>query len=514
MRRRSPYRGICAWAFGSILLLLLAEAACAQEYSELWGSAGEKWKPDGRLPDFSYAGYHCGEDPIPRIKTPLISVADFGAVGDGKTDCTQAFIKALDSVQEGVISIPAGRYLISDIIWIKKPSIVLRGEGPGKTIIYCTKELEDVKPNMGATTSGKPTSNYSWSGGFLWVKGGNRNQTIGKVVSDCKRGAAQLEIGQSQVQLRKGQRVALEMVDDSSKSLLMHMYSNDPGDTAKVTKPVKVTMLNRVVSANGTKLVLERPLRFDIRKSWSPRLQTLEPTVSEVGIEDLSIDFPVKRYPGHTFEERGMNGIAMNDVSDCWIRNVQISNSDSGIYLSGTFCTAEGIVLDSRRPQGKGTTGHHGISFGNDCLVRNFEFKTHFVHDFTVSSTQSGNVVKNGKGTNISLDHHKKAPCENLFCNIDVGKGSEIWRCGGGSSLGKHCGARGTFWCIRSEQNINQPGAAFGPDSINLVGLKTKAKTEKDPQGRWFETIPPEKLQPADLHAAQLQRRKEAEANR
>ena len=46
----------------------------AQQYSDLWGKDGEKWKPDSRLPDFSYAGYHCGEDPIPKIKGPILNV--------------------------------------------------------------------------------------------------------------------------------------------------------------------------------------------------------------------------------------------------------------------------------------------------------------------------------------------------------------------------------------------------------------------------------------------------------
>src|SRR6202043_4033415 len=35
------------------------------DYSALWGVKGEKWKPEERLPDFSYAGYHAGEAAIP-----------------------------------------------------------------------------------------------------------------------------------------------------------------------------------------------------------------------------------------------------------------------------------------------------------------------------------------------------------------------------------------------------------------------------------------------------------------
>jgi hypothetical protein len=51
------------------------------------------------------------------------------------------------------------------------------------------------------------------------------------------------------------------------------------------------------------------------------------------------------------------------------------------------------------------------------------------------------------------------------------------------------------------------PPASFGPDSLNIVGVRTSKPAIKDSAGKWFEAIPPEELQPADLHAAQLARR-------
>jgi hypothetical protein len=74
----------------SILLVfgLLLPAADLQAmageplYSALWGLSGERWSADGRLPDFSYAGYHRGEKSLPLLN-PDCSVKDFGAIGDG-----------------------------------------------------------------------------------------------------------------------------------------------------------------------------------------------------------------------------------------------------------------------------------------------------------------------------------------------------------------------------------------------------------------------------------------------
>ena len=478
--------------------------ASARQYSHLWGRAGEKWSPESRLPDFSFAGYRSGEAPLPSIRS-VTSVREHGARGDGRTDDTQAFIRAVDATDRGDILIPRGRYLITDIIRIRKPHIVLRGAGPDKTVIYCPKGLEQVRPNMGKTTSGRPTSNYSWSGGCFWATGGYQSKPLSRITSETRRGARIITL-QKASGLAKGRRVVVEVTDDKSRSLLNHLYSGDPGDTRKIRGNVRTSMINRITAIHGNKVYLERPLRFDLRQAWSPTLRAFEPSVSEVGIEDMTFEFPNTPYKGH-FTEIGYNAIALYGVSDCWVRNVHVVNCDSGIYASGAFCTLEDIVLRSDRRTSGGTTGHHGITLGTDNLCRNFDFRTHFIHDFTVSNFAAGNVVKNDRGTNLSLDHHKKGPHENLFCNLDLGRGSEMWRCGGGGSLGKHCGARGTFWCIRAERDQAWPPSRFGPDSMNLVGLRTKSPSRKDPDGKWFEAIPPEQLHPKDLHAAQLARR-------
>lgn len=480
--------------------------AGAQQVSELWGRNGETWTPQSRLPDFSFAGYHYGEDPLP-VPDVVSNVRDFGAKGDGKHDDTQAFIRAIAETDSGAISIPAGRYLISDILWIKKPNLVLRGEGPGKTILVFPKPLDDVLPNMSATTSGRPTSNYSWSGGFVWIKGSYGIKTICPVTSESKRGGKTISVGKT-TGLEIGQHIVVEIIDDDQKTLVNHLYSGDPGDTRKITKPIRLRFVSRIAAIDGKQITLERSLRFDIRQEWNPRLRSFAPTVSEVGIENLAFEFPSTPYEGH-FTETGRNAIAINGAADCWVRNIRIENCDSAIFLSGMFCTADGIEIESSRKPSKGATGHHGVTLGTDCMLENFNFKTHFIHDITLSYLNAGNVAKNGKGTNLSFDHHKKANHENLFCNIDIGKGSEMWRCGGGASLGKHCGARGTFWCIRSEQDQKWPPAKFGPGSMNLVGIQTRQPSQKDPDGKWFEAIPPEALHPADLHAAQLKRRLE-----
>ena len=152
-----------------------------------------------------------------------------------------------------------------------------------------------------------------------------------------------------------------------------------------------------------------------------------------------------------------------------------------------------------------GYTGHHGILAASDCLFEKFDFQTHFIHDLGFGKGSRGNVFKNGKGINLSLDHHRQAPYENLFSNLDAGIGSDLWRCGGGIGLGKHCGARGTFWNIRTKNKLNFPKDDFGPASLNFIALNFKKNTSS--QVFTHEAISSKLISPKDLHAAQLELR-------
>jgi hypothetical protein len=88
--------------FVSALMVLAAaaEQPAAPLHSALWGAQGEKWTADGRLPDFSRAGYHEGEVPIPTVPQAT-NVKDFGAKGDGVTDDTKAFNAAIAATTRG-----------------------------------------------------------------------------------------------------------------------------------------------------------------------------------------------------------------------------------------------------------------------------------------------------------------------------------------------------------------------------------------------------------------------------
>src|SRR5258708_35760216 len=148
-----------------IALASLMCAACPAEvssscaYSSLWGVAGEKWKSAGRLPDFSYAGYHAGEAKIPSPRAQWNLKRDFHATGDGHTDDSQALINAIQSIKSGVLFIPKGTYVISKRIDISKGNFVLRGAGSNQTVLFFPNSLTDL---FGNTSNGAGQSQWSF----------------------------------------------------------------------------------------------------------------------------------------------------------------------------------------------------------------------------------------------------------------------------------------------------------------------------------------------------------------
>ncbi len=503
--------GLCCLFVGGWIAFptgLASHASAADtETSRLWGAAGEQWKPDGRLPDYSYAGYHRGERALPE-RGADVSVKDFGAVGDGRTDDTAALKRALHEARGKVIAVPPGRYVVTDILDIHDSGTVLRGAGPQQTTIYVPKPLEKIRSNMGETTSGRPTSNYSWGGGIIWAKGRWDDNMLAKVTAPARRGQTVLVVDRPD-RFEVGDEVRLTLRDDDNRTLTHHLYAGDPGDFDNL-HGVRESWIARVVKLDrkARRIVFDRPLRTDVRPEWEPALYGARSTAEEIGVEHLAFEFPVTPYKGH-FTELGYNAIAYSGVRNGWVRNVEIRHADSGIFIGGANNTVTGVVWTSgrKRDGGRNSTGHHGITLGGtDQLLTDFDFRTKFIHDVTMSRGSAGNVVRNGRGEDLTFDHHKYANHANLFTDVDAGVGTNIFRSGGGAKLGRHCGAWSTWWNIRTDRPVGFP-AGWATDMINIIGVRADGETFVDLSGRWFEVIAPEKLRPRDLYESQLQRR-------
>jgi hypothetical protein len=93
------------------------------------------------LPAFS--GYNAGETSVPVLApTDWITESKFGTCrGDGKTDCTASFRKAMTDLADGaVLGVPSGTFVIKGPISIRK-RITIRGAGSGSSQIYVANSM-------------------------------------------------------------------------------------------------------------------------------------------------------------------------------------------------------------------------------------------------------------------------------------------------------------------------------------------------------------------------------------
>ena len=145
------------------------------------------------LPDFSYAGYHWGEKPLPELK-PTLHVTDYGAVPDDGKDDTEALQKAFAAAHnvEGpvVLKFPPGKFILKEILYIDRSNFVVQGSGSGSrgTVLYCPVPMTDLEPpdcltelqdylktfnkmqNIKDLGVKVPFSLYAWTGGFIWTR--------------------------------------------------------------------------------------------------------------------------------------------------------------------------------------------------------------------------------------------------------------------------------------------------------------------------------------------------------
>lgn len=485
-----------------------------RRFSTLWGQNGEAYSPSGRLPDFSYAGYAAGEQEIPTVKIVSDLKKDFGAKGDGTSDDSDALALAVKKSPPGAILIPAGTYRIEREIKINRSGVILRGEGTGKSILFFSKSLTDLKGNR-HNPSNEDASEWSFGPGMLVFKGDDpidESTLLVPITGDLKRGDKNVSIAH-EVTISPGEWIRIVESDPKTgpkAGSLVKFFLRDlmiPGPELIGTKNI-VRFLSRVTRNKNGILTLERPLPVDVRAEWAPQVHRFAPYVQNVGIENLTIVFPPTRYPGH-FKELGYNGITFSETAQCWVRNVEILNADFALeFRSTNFCTADNVVLaaDPMRSGERNWSGHHGfeINHGTENLIQNFEVKTRFVHDVSYEWYSLHTVVSHGTGVDMNLDFHRESPYENLATDLDLGEGTRPFASGGDKSRGPHTAAYATFWNLRAKHTLQPPAPDFGP-LMNFVGLRLNKERLDAGKLDWFyEDIDQGELMPPNLYKAQL----------
>ncbi|HKL21569.1 MAG TPA: glycosyl hydrolase family 28-related protein [Tichowtungia sp.] len=351
--------GFCRLAI-TLAVVLIALPASAQITSVLWGVDGEAWdSTNGPLKDLTDVGYMNGDVPIPDWPTG-VNVTNFGAVGDGVTDCTQAFMDAIAACPSNrAVFIPNGRYKITQQIVIDKDNIVLRGEDMYETIIWLPKYLTEI---------------YTYEPGYL-------PPALDALAYD--------ENGQSYTGTPLGE------------VFIPHDENGTPAETGKnFTQLIrdghpKNTGFFR--KSGGSQVGIEN-LYFELRdqaKGWH---------WEGIGADPIQYD---------NVTDCWIRNVAVKNVD----HGISIAGS-THVSVLNTFFDAYTL-----RGYAHGHAGIH-VSDSNHLLVHNVRMTKLFIHCIMITGGLADCVFSKISGYDIKMDHHSMGGIRDLFTEIDFGKGS------------------------------------------------------------------------------------------
>lgn len=412
------------------------------------------------LPDFSYAGYRNGEATPQRFDGTVFNVADYGAVANDGLDDTQAVSRANAAAHahDGpvVLRFPAGRFILSDILYIQRSDFALQGAGDGDLVgattlyyPYPLRTLEtpdafaelsdyliefDKRQRETANNVDMPFSLYAWSGGFIWAQpAGHRGKAYLERYDDVKDPLTSVTRGTRESRIIDVADASGLVVGDVYKlewynrrgefgPLLDAMY----GDRARFKtlgshhwnfpNRALVTQSMRVEDIDGNRITLSSPLMFDADPAYEP---TLVPwtALENVHIGNFNVDFPNGIQMPHHVED-GFNALYLLGLYDSTVQNVTITNSDAGII------TDDSGNLTIRNIHTRGDhRAHYTVHMGSvhNVLADGLTIDNVAQHPISFNTYAVRSVYRDvDLNAGVVLDQHSGANHQNLFDNIRV----------------------------------------------------------------------------------------------
>ena len=520
----APLRIICG-GVSICALLAISCVSAAHDAEPLKILNDAEVMEENYLPDFSYAGYNHGVGDVPVLDGNVIDVTNYGVIVDDDIDDSAGMLKALGAAHKTrgpvVVKLPAGQIIVSEILKIERGDIVLRGAGSGPmgTDLHFPRPLQmvdksdslnelrqylkkyDKRQREKDKNIDTLFSEYSWSGGFIWIqKDGTRAAAYLEsedpeivVLANAlegKAGETQVTVDETR-KLKVGDVVELQWFNRQGEDgpLLKEMYGT--GDTGKKigshhwTFPERplVRQKTQILSIDGNAVTISDPLLHNISDALPAQFARWD-HMENVGIEDIHISFPDSPAFGHHLE-RGYNGIYLTSVFNGWVRDVSVHNGDTGIlsYNSANITIANIETTGDR-------AAHYSVHAGNvhNVLVKNLTVNNPAIHSLSLN-TQSTKCVFQNAIVNAAavLDQHAGANHQNLFDNVTVkvaakrgedGPYYSIWDGSGAGYWQPGHGRYNTTWNLKvnvlsgasRDETVQLRGAAEGPEA-RIVGI-------------------------------------------
>ncbi|MDG1478142.1 MAG: glycosyl hydrolase family 28-related protein [Myxococcota bacterium] len=296
-----------------------------------WRSAlyPSDWTPehtDGEhfLHDFSYAGYHNGEDALPEPSGTVFDVTVYGADATGSSDSNAAIQAAIDaaSVSGGVVYLPTGEYRCDSLLTVTASGVHITGDGPGKTKLFFTLATGVSDVNHLSFTGSLAESDEV----LLTADGESRSKTV--TVADT----AAFSVGDD---VSVGWVISDAFVEEHGMADTWWSFNG-------LWRPFFRRTVVAVDAAAST-LTLDVPLRYpaQMRDDASVRLES--GYISEVSASDLSVS-TVADWSDAWSNDRS-HAIGMTGVRDGFIDNVVSYESPNSSDTRGSHLQSGGVIV-------------------------------------------------------------------------------------------------------------------------------------------------------------------------
>ncbi|KAA3614655.1 MAG: T9SS C-terminal target domain-containing protein [Calditrichaeota bacterium] len=381
-----------------------------------------------RIPDFSYAGYRNGEQPIPEI--PVVKTIQ-PIDGDNTIHIENALFEvALNPKDEngfrGALLLEAGVYEVQGIINLQFDGVILRGMDDGEdstsnTILWATGNLP-AKRSVIIAGGGYDSG---WS---EFVSGTFKNIIDDTVFVGEKSFTVSstfwYEVGDNIIIEHPCTAEWLEAIDYGGT------HSDEAGAEPGVDIPWEQGSLpiryNRYITAiNGNKITVDAPVYNHLIKNLAQSViykYSRQNLLTNIGIENLRIDIQTNGVPD---ENHAWNAIDLFNIEDAWIKNCTFLHFGlSGVRTkSATRVTVENCqALDPVATIEGGNMYNFNVSASSQLIIFKNCRASNGRHHYGSNgkSTTSGIVFVDctSEGAYTSSEGHRRWSQALLFDNL------------------------------------------------------------------------------------------------
>lgn len=522
-----------------LVVLLVSTATCVFSQEAPWRSElypfhwKRGYKHDGKfVHDFSFAGYHRGETPLPHIEHNILNVTlpPFNADPSGTEDATASIQAAIDSIAQlgnGVVYLPEGTYLVKPVgsgaLLISHDSTVLRGDGPGKTFVLNTETNMRSKSIIELS----PGNN-----GWYAPSGASISFTQDAVEQDTIIHLTNAE------HFAVGDHIVLTS-DFTSDFIAEHQMT---GKWNTSMEGVAFARTVKAVDPATSTIEVDIPIRYYMKTRDKARAYRIRQPLTECGIENLSIgnlentksglgDGDFSKSGTAAYDVHASHAIKLRYTENSWVKNVRTFRPDAnetdihllsnGLQLyQSRLVTVDSCVFQKPQYEGEGGNGYMFILQGNDCLISHTQ-AIHSRHNFDFKKPYSnGNVIYKSlsKDSRLASDFHMHLSMSNLFDSHTVDNDflEAVYRPYGTVEHG-HSSTQSVFWNTTGEKYHGNSSRIISSGQwgygyvIGTQGNATKVNLPTD-----HNTLPKDHLEgeatgawlhPASLYQDQLNRR-------